>query len=66
MPIAPLTRVPKGTVIKLSITLPGKQFDGLALTFETQLTPAQAARDLQRRLVPRFIDQFLPHEEDDA
>jgi hypothetical protein len=66
MAIAALAKVPKGTVIKLSITLPGDRFDGLALTIGEELTPERAAVHLKKKLVQSFIDRFLPHEVTDA
>jgi hypothetical protein len=64
MPVSPLTRVPVGTVIKLGIVLPDprKTSDGLMFTVTHEGSAAEIAAEMERKLVARFIDKFLPHD----
>lgn len=65
MPVPALRIVPKGTVVKLSLKLPGSRggFDGFQWTASNDLATDQAAAQIEQQLVRRFVDQFLAPEE---
>lgn len=65
MPVAPLAMVPAGTVVKISIKLPGNGgFDGFQWIAPAP-TPADKARaQIEQALLGRFVRAFLTEEHD--
>lgn len=61
--IGRLVRVPRGTVVQVSVRLParhGVQGDGFRWEATADMTAEAARDDVARKLFRRFLDQFLP------
>lgn len=63
MPVAPLATVPAGTVVKISIRLPGSGgFDGFQWVAPAPTSADQARMQIEQALLARFVRAFLPEE----
>lgn len=64
MAIPSLTgQAPIGTVIRISITVPGRnngRSDGFAYTVNRTMTVDELRRGVDRELLPTFFEEFLP------
>jgi hypothetical protein len=63
MAVPPLTSVPKGTIVQISVRLPlsaGAASDGFQWVAWQSMTVAEARRHIEAELLSRFLQQFLP------